>query len=116
MRRYSSGKPAAIPVVADLDQLILQRTVGEVVADPAGDIEALARFAALTDQRANLIRLGLEHERIDAQPEVRDGEEEVLVRLDFRERTDRRELPVRASLRVVLQNLFEIERARRGST
>ena len=46
---------AAAAVVADFHELVLQRVIGEVVAHARRDVESFARFAAVTDQRANLI-------------------------------------------------------------
>src|ERR1017187_4090590 len=97
------SQPATIPVVTDLYQLILQRIVGDVVAYAAGDVEALASLTAVADQSANLIGLGLQHQWIGVQPEIRDGKEKSLVRLDFCQCSDGGELPIGAALRVVFQ-------------
>src|SRR6266851_3405395 len=50
------GDAAAVAVVTGLDDLVLQRLIGEVVADAGDEVETLSRFAAIPEERANLIR------------------------------------------------------------
>src|SRR5437879_11822554 len=50
------GESAAAPVVTHLDDLVLQRLVFEIVAETGNQIKTSARFAAVADQRANLVR------------------------------------------------------------
>src|SRR5690348_3388947 len=50
------SKSAAAAVEAYLDDLVLQRLVFEIVAETGNQIEASARFAAIADQPANLVR------------------------------------------------------------
>src|SRR5258707_13286347 len=49
------GPTAAVAVVTELHELVLQRFVLEVVADAGDEGKALARFAAVADQSAKLV-------------------------------------------------------------
>ena len=48
------GQAAAIAVITELNNLVLQGFVLEVIAGTGDEIEALARFASVADKRANL--------------------------------------------------------------
>src|SRR5260370_32712839 len=50
------GESAAAPVVTHLDDLVLQRLVFEIVAETGNQIKTSTRFAAVSDQRAHLVR------------------------------------------------------------
>src|SRR5262249_25005348 len=104
---------AAVSVVTHLHQLVLQRVVRDVVADSRREVEALPRLRSVPDQRPNLIRLRWQYEGIRIQAKIGHGEEKFLVRLDLRQRPDGRQLSRRPALRVIFQNLFEIERPAR---
>jgi len=52
------GETAAAAVVTGLDDLVLQRLIGEVVADASDEVKTLSRFAAVTSECTNLIRSG----------------------------------------------------------
>jgi hypothetical protein len=93
---------AAAAIVTRLDDLALQRFVGEVVADAGDEIESLAGLAAVAGESANLIRKRLLKEgklrrglgrkvterRIVIEAEVSQGDEELAVGLHFHERAD----------------------------
>src|SRR5271163_499775 len=80
------GEAAAVAVVADLDELVLQGLVGEIVADAGGEVEAGAGFAAIADEGAHLVGKRLK-DGIGLQTEVRDGGEEFAVGLDLQQRS-----------------------------
>src|SRR6266851_1734745 len=113
------SEAAAAAVVTELNDLVLQRLVLEIVADTRDEIEALAGFAAVADERANLARKRLlenrkhrrrlerkiaEH-RIIIQAEEGSCGEEFPIRLHFQERTDGDES---LNLGIVLKNLLQI--------
>jgi len=50
------GDAAAGAVVTELRDLVLERLVLEVVSDAGNEIKTLAGFAAITNERANLVR------------------------------------------------------------
>src|SRR5882762_9976655 len=111
------GQAAAVAVVTELHELVLQRFVLKVVADAGDEVKAFARFAAVADQRANLVgkrllEVGDGHRRrIVIQAKEGSGDEEFPIGFYFQERADG-DKPL--DLRVVLKNLLEIVRAARS--
>src|SRR6266849_891941 len=104
------GEAAAAAVVAELNDLVLQRLVFEVVADTGDEIQAFAGFAPVADERANLIRKRLleirrHRRRIVIQAEVPSSDKEFPIRLYFQERADGDQS---LNLGVVLKNLLQI--------
>src|SRR5260370_29403162 len=104
------GEAAAAAVVAELNDLVLQRLVFEVVADTGDEIKAFAGFAPVADERANLIRKRLlevrrHRRRIVIQAEVSSSDKEFPIRLYFQERADGDQS---LNLGVVLKNLLQI--------
>src|SRR4029077_20690292 len=92
-----NGQAAAVAVVTELHDLVLQCFVLEVVTDASDEVEAFARFATVTYQRPDLAR-GRLQERDESgrpgnrqitrsgiviQPEERGSDKEFPVRLDF---------------------------------
>src|ERR1051326_1445324 len=77
------GDATTLPVVAHLRKLVLQSARSDVITHPGGDVESAARFAAVTQQHAHLVRKWLQ-DGIGLQPEMRDGGEKFLVRLVLR--------------------------------
>src|SRR5215469_11736616 len=117
------GEAAAAAVVTHLNDLALQNFVGEIVADPAGEVEAFAVFAAIAGERANLIRerllkrvlrgrlRELAEVGIVVEAEVGDGGKEFAVRLGFDQGAYGDET---LNLRIVLEDLLKIVAAARG--
>src|SRR6266446_9445492 len=116
------GESAAAPVVTHLDDLVLQRLVFEIVAETGNRIKTSARFAAVADQRANLVRKRLlknrqhwrrlrrkitEH-RIVIQAEESSGGKEFPIRLHLQQRADGNKS---LDLGIVLKDLLQIVRA-----
>src|SRR5579859_187357 len=105
------SEAAALAVVAELHQLILQRAVGDVVADAGGDIEAAARFAAIAGEDAHLIGKRLQ-DGIGLQAKMGDGSEEFAIRLDLEQRADDRNL---MKLRIVFEQVLGVKESARGN-
>src|SRR6202790_945682 len=103
------SEAATFAVVADLHELILQRAIGDVVADAGGKVEAAPRFTAVAREQAHLIRERLKN-GVGLQAEVGNGGEEFAIRLDLYERADNRDL---AQLRVVFEQMLGIKAAAR---
>ncbi len=82
------GEAAAVAVVSDLGDLVLQRAVLNVVADATGEIETFAVKAAVADQCADLVGERLQ-ERVVLNVKVGDGGEKFAVGLHFDERAFR---------------------------
>src|SRR6266851_7901006 len=104
------GEAAAAAVVAELNDLVLQRLVFEVVAHTGDEVKAFARFAPVAGERANLIRKRLlevrrHRRRIVIQAEVSSSNKEFPIRLYLQERADGDQS---LNLGVVLKNLFQI--------
>src|SRR3989442_10040881 len=95
---------ATSAVVADLHKLVLRDALCDVVAEPSGNVQALAVDVAVADKGPDLIRQRLEN-RVSIQPEVSDRGEELPVGLDFDKRADGRQL---AELGVVIKEQFRV--------
>ena len=99
--------------------------VGEVVADPGGEIETLAGQVAVTEKSSKLIgerltkgdKAGRRREReigfggVVIEAEVSDGGEKFFVGLEFKESANSDES---LNLRIVLEDLLEVVRAAGG--
>src|SRR5215831_15733415 len=126
-------EPAAAPVVTRLHDLVLQRFVREVVADPASKIQTLSILAAVARKGANLVRKRLlesaflvcwdascrrrqtcyiTERRIVVEAEICHRGEKLPVRLRFDQRANRHQPLI---LRIVLENLLQIVKAARSN-
>src|SRR4029077_9442578 len=101
------GDAAAFAVVADLHELILQGAVGDVVADPGGDIKTAAGFAAVAHEHAHLIGERLQ-DGIVLQAKMSNGGEEFAIGLDLQEGADDGKF---VELRVEFQQILGIKAA-----
>src|SRR5580704_600653 len=116
------GQAAAVSVVADLNDLTLQRLVCEIIAHACGEIESFAGQVAVPDEGTDLARKrllkGYEARRerdwkialdgVVVQAEVGNGGEEFAVGLDLQKRADGDEA---LNLRFILENLLEVVEA-----
>src|SRR6266568_2512130 len=114
-------EPAATSVIARLHDLVLQRFVGEVVANAPRKIEPLSVFAAVTQERTDLVRKRLlkrclsgrhggkiTQRRVVIQPKESNRAKKFAVRLRLNQRANGHKSLI---LRVVLENLLEVIRA-----
>src|SRR5215467_11747620 len=101
---------AAVSVVGNLRDLVLQRTVLNVVAHATREVESFAVESPVSHQSANLIRKRLQN-RVILNMKVRHSRKEFTVRLYFHQRAFRHNL---AQLRIVIDNLLRVILCARG--
>src|SRR5437879_275330 len=86
------GEAAAVAVVTELNDLVLQSLVLEVVTQASDEIKAFAGFATVADQPANLVRKRLlEVQRLRRRRERKIAKHRVGIQAEVGNRGDRSE-------------------------